>query len=448
MDQDTLNVVFEDKVKYLSFSYNMTLTNWRNKTSEELSTYYELPYESEKNNYLRKADIIHFASSDKPWVYYDTHFADVWLTYFLLSPFRTAKDFKRISLHTIINSSEIAKVRIQPASAYEDNHKLCKQHNTPNSPLISVIVPVYNSEAYLGEALSSVFCQSLSDIEVICIDDGSTDGSDKILDEWEKRESRLTVLCQENQYAGVARNKGISQSKGEYIAFLDSDDVLSRNALEAYYCSAISSSADVVVSSTCIFEQSLDNRRPTTNWVNEDYTPRKDVFAAKDFYPFIFNFTVGGPDGKCFRKAFIDQNKLQFLSLPKSEDFYFVHTGIAKANVISILRDPVYNIRIVTTSLEHRKNDLPLVFWDAIVLMKQHLIDENLYEATEQSFVNENINRFSYNLRSMKTSDGYTSVFDQLQKIFDSELKLATQPKKYYYNTLNYEYLCGLLSIN
>lgn len=86
MDQDALNVVFGNSVKYLNFNYNMTMTNWRNKTIEDLAEYYALPMVDDKYDYLRNADIVHFASSDKPWVYYNTHYADVWFYYFLLSP--------------------------------------------------------------------------------------------------------------------------------------------------------------------------------------------------------------------------------------------------------------------------------------------------------------------------------------------------------------------------
>lgn len=90
---------------------------------------------------------------------------------------------------------------------------------------ISVIVPVYNAEDTLETALSSVFMQTLTDIEILCINDGSTDRSADVLTSAQRRDGRVRCLTQENAGAGIARNKGIAEAKGEYIAFLDADDL-------------------------------------------------------------------------------------------------------------------------------------------------------------------------------------------------------------------------------
>ena len=90
---------------------------------------------------------------------------------------------------------------------------------------ISVIVPVYNAEDTLETALSSVFMQTLTDIEILCINDGSTDHSADVLTSAQRRDGRVRCLTQENAGAGMARNKGIAEAKGEYIAFLDADDL-------------------------------------------------------------------------------------------------------------------------------------------------------------------------------------------------------------------------------
>jgi glycosyltransferase involved in cell wall biosynthesis len=93
-------------------------------------------------------------------------------------------------------------------------------------PKVSIIIPVYNVEKYLAECLDSAIGQTLRDIEIICVDDGSTDRSPEILDEYAKKDSRIIVIHQQNAGPGPARNVGIDLAKGEYIAFLDSDDVM------------------------------------------------------------------------------------------------------------------------------------------------------------------------------------------------------------------------------
>ena len=112
--------------------------------------------------------------------------------------------------------------------------------NNLKVPKISVIIPVYNMEKFVKECLNSVVNQSLKDIEIICIDDGSIDNSLQILKDYEKNDKRIKILSQKNNGVGSARNRGIDISKGEFIAFLDSDDkYINMNSLENLYNAAV-----------------------------------------------------------------------------------------------------------------------------------------------------------------------------------------------------------------
>jgi glycosyltransferase involved in cell wall biosynthesis len=102
-------------------------------------------------------------------------------------------------------------------------------------PKVTIIVPVYNVELYLKECLDSLICQSLSDIEIICVDDGSTDNSPTILSEYSSADNRISIVTKENGGLSSARNAGVNVAKGEYIYFLDSDDRISRETIEYSY---------------------------------------------------------------------------------------------------------------------------------------------------------------------------------------------------------------------
>ena len=99
-------------------------------------------------------------------------------------------------------------------------------------PLVSVIIPVYNVEKYLKQCIDSVINQTLKDIEIICVDDGSTDNSLNILKEYALKDERIVIIRQKNKHAGVARNQGLKIAKGKYIHFLDSDDWIEHYAYE------------------------------------------------------------------------------------------------------------------------------------------------------------------------------------------------------------------------
>ncbi|MBR6222807.1 MAG: glycosyltransferase family 2 protein [Lachnospiraceae bacterium] len=100
---------------------------------------------------------------------------------------------------------------------------------------VSVIVPVYDAEKYLEQCLDSIVNQTLKEIEIICVDDGSTDSSMEILNRFKENDPRITVLSQQNLFAGVARNNGKSHARGKYLVFWDSDDYFYETALEKMY---------------------------------------------------------------------------------------------------------------------------------------------------------------------------------------------------------------------
>ena len=113
-------------------------------------------------------------------------------------------------------------------------------------PLISVIVPIYNTEAYLKECVDSILEQTYQNLEIILVDDESTDASGKICDDYAKQDSRVHVIHQKNQGQGVARNTGLDMAKGEWIGFADSDDWLEPNMFEMLLRYAFETKADIV----------------------------------------------------------------------------------------------------------------------------------------------------------------------------------------------------------
>lgn len=115
------------------------------------------------------------------------------------------------------------------------------------NPLVSIIVPVYNVEKYLVKCLDSICSQTLKDIEIICVNDGSTDGSLKILEEYQKKDERIRIITQSNQGLSAARNTGLEIATGKYIGFVDSDDFISLNMYEDLYNTIVKYDTDVVI---------------------------------------------------------------------------------------------------------------------------------------------------------------------------------------------------------
>ena len=119
---------------------------------------------------------------------------------------------------------------------------------------VSVILPVYNVSDYLRQCMDSIVGQTLKDIEIICVDDGSTDDSLAILKEYEAKDQRVKVIQQANAGAGAARNKGLEIATGEYLSFLDSDDFVDVNMYEQLYLKAKAKDIDVVYCNCNIYK--------------------------------------------------------------------------------------------------------------------------------------------------------------------------------------------------
>ena len=121
-----------------------------------------------------------------------------------------------------------------------------------NDKRLSVIIPIYNKAEYILGCLNSVVTQTVKDIEIICVDDGSTDGSAELVSEFQKADGRVRLIRQQNLGAGAARNAGIKVAQGEYIAFLDADDFYpSKDILTHIYAAAKANNADICGGSFC-----------------------------------------------------------------------------------------------------------------------------------------------------------------------------------------------------
>ena len=116
-----------------------------------------------------------------------------------------------------------------------------------SKPKVSVILPIYNQEKYVSKALDSLNVQTLKDAEFICINDGSTDNTLSILNEYAQKDSRIKIINQKNQGTGRARNNGLKVAQGEYIAFLDPDDWMERDALESLYKKSKEQDCDMLI---------------------------------------------------------------------------------------------------------------------------------------------------------------------------------------------------------
>jgi len=211
---------------------------------------------------------------------------------------------------------------------------------------VSVIVPVYNLEAYVEKCLDSLVHQTLEDIEIIVINDGSKDNSQKIIEAYEKQyPQKIRSYMKENCGQGVARNLGLQVAKGEYISFVDGDDYLAEDALENMYALSKQENADI-----CI----CDYLEVYTDGTEKEIKELEDG-GLKDIKK-AYIMAMPGFCNKLFKRAYLERIRFQFLPIRAYEDFASYATVGLKAETISYYSRPAYHYVIRPGSTMKPKN--------------------------------------------------------------------------------------------
>ncbi len=313
---------------------------------------------------------------------------------------------------------------------------------------VSVIVPVYNAEEYLEQCMNSIRGQTLKDIEIICVDDGSTDDSLEVLKRHAEEDSRIQILCQTNQYAGVARNHGMKHANGKYLSFLDADDYFESDMLERMYQQAEANQVDVVM---CRYAERLETKDKMTfpDWAFIDSffdgtkkSVPKNRFSGKQLnHAGLFQISRGWAWDKLFRTDFVRRCGYEYQDFRSSEDGYFVYMLLTRAEQISYMDDIFITHRIdLPHSLSNTKEKEWMNGFKMFMMIKRELEQQGIYELYQQSFLNEVISFMSWYLESMRLFEAYTKVYAYIKENLEPIIKALNHNKSYYFQEQSYEW--------
>lgn len=217
--------------------------------------------------------------------------------------------------------------------------------------LVSVIVPIYNISHYLRGCLDSCRTQTYKNIEIICVDDGATDGSGVIADEYTKTDSRFKVIHKQNGGLPSARKAGIEVAKGDYVFHLDGDDDIPENAISDLICIAKETNADIVIGQYYSFENN--------NKIHHDSRIKKQI-SGQEYLDFILKEGLFNIWGKLIKRDLYELNPIQIPeSISMGEDLVQI-TQLAYYSRLCVPCDkPVYNYYVRETSMS--KNDKSVI---------------------------------------------------------------------------------------
>lgn len=224
---------------------------------------------------------------------------------------------------------------------------------------ISIIVPVYNEEHYLERCINSLLCQTIEEYEIILVNDGSTDGSDVIINNFALKDSRIVSVHQVNKGVSAARNNGISISKGEYIGFVDADDWVEADMFEKLYKAAGDNDCDVAV---CNYEYEQEGKKHAVDFK----IPKSKVLVKEQIVSRVLKYLLSNSEfssvvNKLYKRSFILENNICFDDDREyAEDFLFNFYTLSAAERLIYINNCGYHYCENLKSTVHR--NMPKLF--------------------------------------------------------------------------------------
>lgn len=245
---------------------------------------------------------------------------------------------------------------------------------------VSVIIPAYQVEDYLIRSVSSVLKQTLHGIEIILVNDGSTDKTADLCDELAQVYPSIKVIHQKNQGSAKAREVGLALCTGEYILFLDADDWLDSKTCEILYQKAVETEADMVIYQA--FLEEGERIYPLrTFFISEDEINKDPIFCFLNaqLAPAVWT--------KFIKRAYLNETKLNFPTLSYSEDVVITLRLLLASPKITLLDEPLYYYYQRASSLVHVVNEHCLEIFESLALVKSDLILKGLYDQYNKQYL-------------------------------------------------------------
>lgn len=303
--------------------------------------------------------------------------------------------------------------------------------------IVSVIIAVYNAEPFLKQCLDSIVKQTLENIEIICVNDGSTDKSLNILNKFAESDKRIRVYTKRNEGLGgaSARNYGLEHANGKYISILDSDDFFELDMLEKAVRRADATNSDIVVFGGYEYDERNGNTYTVASILNEKGIPDMEVFSYQDCADNIYQLSQGMAWNKLFRRSFLEKHGLKFQKIKYTDDAYFTFAHMALAKRITILKEYLCYYRVNSgISQTDGLNSYPDSAYLPYIELKKSLIIWGIYQDVKRSFVNCTACFLRYFYDKITCYDSFAYLHNKYREEIFEKLDIANAKQGYFYD--------------
>ena len=305
-------------------------------------------------------------------------------------------------------------------------------------PKVTIVMPVYNAEKYLGQALDSILHQTYKNLEIVCVDDGSTDSSLRILEAYKNKDSRIQILTQKNQYAGVARNNGMDHATGDYIMFLDADDVFAKTMVAYLVRMAKKFEPDIIVYGYNRFVDRVDRKRPVRNFYKNNF-----LCSPKDIRKTIFQSARSLPWNKFIKIDYLKNTGVRYDTTRVNNDIFFNMIIVTEVSKMLFCPKRFVNYRINNAgSLQGGLNKNPIDFLATLERIHDELGRRGTYDLYKDSYDSFVLTSIIEHFQRIETYDSFNTIVEAIKskdllgklQINETSEVLAAHP---YCNTLH-----------
>lgn len=294
-------------------------------------------------------------------------------------------------------------------------------------PKTSIIIPCYNAEKYLPDTLMSARYQTERDIEIICVDNNSTDATRDILEQAAAEDSRIQVLEEKMPGEGPARQKGFVAATGKWLYFLDADDLMEPQLLEHAIARGENTDADLVIFRTLTLNDVTGEVLPIGYSYMREWLPEEiDVFDPHEWPKRILNSFQNWVHNKLFRASYVHERNLSFQPLHRTADLLFTCRALTEARRIALLEEYLHRFRINNANSAMATSDrYPLDFYEALIALRDTLKEQGTWELYHDSYISWAAISVIANLEVARSLEGFATIANKMKKGGLQELDLA-----------------------
>lgn len=294
-------------------------------------------------------------------------------------------------------------------------------------PKASIIIPCYNAEKYLPDTLMSARNQTERDIEIICVDNNSTDATRDILEQAAAEDSRIQVLEEKTAGEGPARQKGFVAATGKWLYFLDADDLMEPQLLEHAIARGENTDADLVIFRTLTLNDVTGEVLPIGCSYMREWLPEEiDVFDPHEWPKRILNSFQNWVHNKLFRASYVHERNLSFQPLHRTADLLFTCRALTEAHHIALLDEYLHRFRINNANSAMATSDrYPLDFYEALTALRDTLKEQGTWELYHDSYISWAAISVIANLEVARSLEGFATIANKMKRGGLQELDLV-----------------------